>query len=738
MFLRQGQDYGDSMRRHLKKFSTTRLLCNSALIPTTALAWAVLSAGGAIAQDGQSATVLQSIVVDAKENATAPIDGYVARTSNSATKTDTPILQTPQSLSVVSATEIKDRDARTLADVLSYTPSFTAQPRSFSRVADRFRIRGFDVEPGTGGLLRDGMRLQNNSYDGTQEPFGLERVDVVRGASSVLYGQLSPGGFVNGVSKRPTDEPLREIGIEGGLHKRKQVTADFSDALTDTLSYRLTVMGRDSDTPVNHINDDRFYIAPALEWSPDDDTTLSVLGFYQRSSTRFPASIPYQIIDGIGSGPFFLGRDTFIGEPGYDGMESDMSALGYEFTHRFDNDVKFSSKSRYYESDLDWRYLMAQTGTAAVNNAAATGILARQYSDRQDRAKGFTHDMNVAFDQDTGPLSHSFVVGYDFYDTSYDSDNFRAAVGSINLNNPVYGTPIVVNKNPALNRGGKTTTTQHGIYLQDNINFYERWNVLLGLRHDWADQEFKIHRTGQIITRDTQKTTWRAGLVYEAANGLAPYISYSQSFFPVSVGAFTSDINFDPTTGEQIEAGIRYQPLGTNMLFSAAVYQLTQDNVVSANLAGDLTQIGQQRARGLELEAKAELTDYLTVVGSYAYTDARITKSEVAAEIGRRSENTPYHQAALWMTYDLAQLGVEGLSVGGGVRYKGTTRASGIDHGIPANAVVDALVRYDVNENVTLSVNATNLFGKDYVNCEFSSCQYGDDREVMASVRIRW
>ncbi|NTJ44702.1 TonB-dependent siderophore receptor [Agrobacterium larrymoorei] len=723
------------MRKRFK-VANRGLFCSSAALSVAAFALTGAFGHDVFAQESGGATLLETIVVKGARASTAPIEGYVASTSSSGTKTDTPILQTPQSLSVVSATEIKDRDARTLAEVLSYTPSFTAQPRNFSRVADRFRIRGFDVEPGTGGLLRDGMRLQNNSYDGTQEPFGLERVDVVRGASSVLYGQLSPGGFINGVSKRPTDEPLREVGIEGGLHKRKQFTADVSDAITETLSYRLTMMGRDSDTNVDYINDNRFYIAPALAWNPDDDTSLNVLGFYQHSSTRFPAPLPYQLTEGIGNGPFFVGRDTFIGEPNYDRMASDMSAIGYEFTHRFDNDLRFSSKSRYYESDLDWRYLMAQTTPAAINNAATTGILARQHSDRHDRAKGFTHDMNVEFDIETGPLNHSFVAGYDYYDTTYDSDNFRAAVTSIDLNNPVYGTGVVVNR--SLNRGGKTSTIQHGIYLQDKINFQEHWNVLLGLRHDWADQEFTAHRTGQTVARDNQKTTWRAGLVYEADNGLAPYISYAQSFFPVSIADYTNAINFDPTTGEQIEAGIRYQPVGTDMLFSAAIYQLTQDNVVSANLLGELTQIGQQRSRGLELEAKADLTAYLTMVASYAYTDARITRSEVATEIGRRSENTPYHQAALWMTYDLAQVGIEGLSVGGGVRYNGTTRASGIDRSIPGYTLVDALVRYDVNENVSVSVNATNLFGKDYANCEFAICRYGDGREVMASLRVKW
>ncbi|MDR7127290.1 TonB-dependent siderophore receptor [Pseudotabrizicola sp. 4114] len=695
-----------------------------------------VSAGQTRAQD--DALMLDLINIQANTAATAPVDGYLAATSAGSTKTDTPLVLTPQSTSVVTADEIRDRTALTLADALAYTPGFTANERNFSRVADRFRIRGFDVEPGTGGLMRDGMRLQVNSYDGTQEPFGLERVDVVRGAASVLYGQLSPGGLVNGVSKRPTDTPLYELGVEAGSHGRKQLNGDFSDKLSDTLSYRLTVLARDSDTATDFIGDDRVYIAPALTWRPSDDTSLTVLGFYQNSQTRFPAPLPYGIIDGIGEGAFSLPRDRFIGEPGYDHMESDMWALGYEFSHRFANDVRLSARSRYYESDLDWRYLMAQTSTAAVSQVINTGILARQYSDRHDRARGLTHDMNLGFGFVTGAATHDVLFGYDFQDVTFGSDNFRAAAPSIDLNDPVYGIDIPVNRASARNRGSTTDTTQHGLYLQDQIRVGNSWNVLLGLRHDWADQTFSYKALNQSVERKAERTTWRTGVVYEAENGLAPYASYSQSFFPIAVAEYVEDITFDPMLGEQFELGLRYQPPGSNMMLSASIYQLTQDNVVARNLAGDLTQIGQQRARGFELEAKGDLTDSLSVAAAYAYTDARITRSETAAEIGQRSENTPYHQASLWLNWDLAQVGLPGLTIGSGIRYNGTTAASGIDKPIPGNTLVDALVRYEVKDGLDISLNATNLFDKKYASCDFGTCRYGDRREVTLTARHRW
>lgn len=544
--------------------------------------------------------------------------------------------------------------------------------------------------------------------------------------------------MINGVSKRPTDAPLRELGFTLGSNNRKEIRGDFSDKRSDNLSYRLTVLGRDSDTQTDYLSDDRLYIAPSLKWDLNPDTNLTLLGFYQNTAARFAAPLPYSIIDGIGDGPFILSRDTFIGEPEYDRMESDMRALGYEFSHRFDNDVRLSVKSRYYESDLNWRYLMAQTNTDALDDVSNTGIIARQYSDRHDRSQGFTHDMNLAFGLDTGSLRHDVLVGYDFQDTQYRSDNFRAAASSIDLNDPSYGAEIEVNRDPARNRGGETNIRQHGIYLQDQITFGQGWTALAGVRHDWAEQTFTNDARGIELDQSLQQTTWRAGLVFEAANGLAPYFSYAQSFFPVPVTEYLVDTSFEPTLGEQIELGLRCQPAGSDMLFSAALYQLTQDNVVSRDLEGTLTQIGQQRSRGLELEAKAKLTPNLSMVASYAYTDARITRSEQREQVGQRSEDTPYHQASLWLGYDMAGAGIDGLTIAGGARYKGDTEASGIDRSIPGYTLLDAMVRYELSSDLEVSLNVSNLLDKEYAYCEFSTCRYGDAREVTVSLNHRW
>ncbi|MBC3303111.1 TonB-dependent siderophore receptor [Pseudomonas sp. SWRI18] len=674
-----------------------------------------------------------------EERSTEHVKGYVATRNLSATKTDTPIIETPQSLSVVTSDEIRDRQSETLSQTLDLTPGFTSQPTSFNRTSDRFRIRGFDVESATGGSLRDGLRLQNNSYDGVQEPYGLERAEVIRGAASVLYGQLSPGGLINTVSKRPSQTPYHEINLQAGQNNRKQLSADFTGPLgdSDTLSYRLTLLDRKSDTAADHIQNDKVYVAPALTWQPDDDTSLTLLSFYQKTETGFSAPLPYQLTKGVGSGRFQIGRHDFIGEPDYDEMNGEMSALGYEFDHRFDEHTRISHKLRYYQSDVTWRYL--QVNTAGIATAQTSGILRRQYSDRQERSRGLASDTNVESKWQFGDWQHTFLLGFDGYDTSYDSHNFRGNAPSLNLATYQYGQPVVVNKNPATDRGSQIDTLQKGIYFQDQIKFDERWILLLGGRHDWADQHTELFRNSADSGKSDEATTWRAGLVYKADNGLAPYISYSESFFPVA-GTNKAEQSFVPTEGKQYEIGIRYQPEGSATLLSAAVYQLEQRNVLSQDRT-DINfsvQVGEVRSRGFELEAKTEVTPNLSLIASYAYIDARITKSDIASEIGQRSEDTPYHQAALWADYRLAALGIPQLRIGGGARYKGTTQASGVPSAMPAYTLYDARASYEIDPHWEVALNANNVTNKRYTYCEFAICRYGDERQLVSSLTYRW
>ena len=670
------------------------------------------------------------------ETAWGPVNGYVATRSSSGSKTDTPLIETPQSISIVTRDQIRDTKAQSVAESLSYTPGVVTQSPVFTRMVDDFTVRGFNVANGNLGTLRDGMKLQSNVYDGGQEPYGLERVEVLKGAASVLYGQLGPGGVINAISKRPTTTRFGEFNLEYGSYQRRQISADVGGPLTadGQFSYRLTGLLRKSDTEVKRIGDDKIYIAPAFTWAPTAATSLTLIGYYQQIRTRFAAPMPY-VNTRFGQIP----RNLFIGEPAYDRYDSDQFALGYLFEHSFTDTLKLRHSLRYFQADVTWDYL-------TFGGLAANGrTLNRGVSDRDEKSTGFTTDTSLEAKFDTGPIQHTLIAGVDTYRRTYDSHRRNGTVGPLlNIYGPVYGTTFP--RLGTVDNGSDTVGNQYGIYLQDQMKIADKWVLLLGGRHDWADSSVRSYANNRTVKQDDRAFTGRAGLVYLFDNGLAPYVSFSQSFQP-QVGTDRLGNVFEPTEGQQYEAGIRYQPKGMNLLLSASVYDLTQKNVLTPDPVAPLAfsvQTGEVRSRGVELEAKTSL-DALNLTASYSYTDARTTKSNDISAIGQRVELVPYHSAGLWADYDLSSFGLRGLKLGGGVRYLSGTNLIGYAYDVPGRTIVDAMVSYDFAaaspslKGMVLQVSAKNLLDKQYITCAgVTGCRYGDPRTVSASLSYRW
>lgn len=682
--------------------------------------------------------VLQDTTINdqAIENPTGQVSGPVATRSTSASKTDSAIKEIPQSISVITRDEMDNRKTDTLAEALSYTPGVIAQPGGFSRVADDFVIRGFNVGSGTGGILRDGMKLQGSVYDGGIEPYGLERVEVVKGASSVLYGQLSPGGLINTITKRPTDTPLHEINVEYGSHARKQYSFDLGGPIDDAgqFSYRLTGLWRDSDTQTTDADDDRRYIAPAFTWRPNEDTSLTLLASYQETRTGFAPPLDYDLTTSAKTGYPKVGRNLFTGERGFDHYNNYTTTVGYLFEHNFTPDLKIRHSLRHFDANLSWDYMqIADTGSAIRRNQ---GILARRASIRREHSEGWTSDNNVEWTLGSGRWQHTLLAGVDYYHKTYDSHRYSGATSLFNPATPVYGAATGIT---TADSGSDLHSAQAGVYLQDQIKFDDKWILLLGGRQDWAESRTYSFAKDTRTPRDDKKATGRVGLVYEADNGLAPYVSWSQSFLPANVFNANADTSFKPTEGEQYEVGMRYTPPGTHALLSAAVYQLKQKNSLSTDLSGDTVQFGETRSRGLELEAKADITTNLSATASYTYTDAKITDDSVASRVGTRIDGVPYHMANLWADYRLAALGLPKVVVGGGARYMGTSRTSSsdADEKVDAYTLFDAKVSYEVDQNWTVAMKAQNLTNEKYLFCN-ASCRYGDERALIGSVNFRW
>ena len=736
-----GAGYG--VRGRMRKLLTTTILVAAGGSATTPLL--AQTQGQAQGEPSGDGIVLAPIVVTGQgETPTGPVQGFVAKTSFSATKTATPLIETPQSVSVVTKDQITATDAETLSEALAYTPGITFQSPAYSRMNDDFMIRGFNVAAGGSGMLRDGMRLQSNVYDGNQEPYGLERVEVLRGPSSVLFGQLSPGGVVNAISKRPTDTPFHELNAEYGSYGRTQFSGDVSGPVDDAgmLSYRLTGLWRDSGNWVDHVPDDKLYIAPAVTFRPSDATTITFLSDYQQIYTRFAPPMPY---DDLRKG--LIPRDLFIGQQGYDKYYSESYTLGYQAEHKFNDSLTLRNSLRYYHADVAWDYL---------SYGKLTGdTLTRGVVNRNETSTGFTTDTSFEAKVETGPVQHTLLAGIDSYGVSYDTDRFGGSVGPLaDIYDPVYDATVTVNRNN--NSGFKNSGSQVGVYFQDQMKIYDKLILLLGGRYDWADAYNTSYRPQATLDllgidrkqhRSDSAFTGRVGLLYLFDNGFAPYASFSQSFQPTALNAGISrdGKQFEPTKADQYEVGLRYQPSGENLLLSGAIFRIDQNHVLTAD-PDDPTgtysvQTGKVRSQGIELEARASV-GAINLVASYSYTDARNETGDLKDE---RLALVPYHNVALWADYKLDDLGIRGLRVGAGLQYLSSTNLPGTDKDVPGRMLVDAMVSYDFGAiddrlaGTTLQVNAKNLFDKEYMTCtDINGCRYGEPFTVSATLGYRW
>ncbi|CDG82367.1 TonB-dependent siderophore receptor [Janthinobacterium agaricidamnosum] len=706
-----------------------------------ALHWALLGiAAPVLAQTAAPADkVLGEIKVQGardKQSATGPVIGYHASRSAVGTKTDTPLNEVAQSISVVTADQIQDTGARTLQDALGYTPGVSAEQGSYGALStESFMIRGFEVQPFSGGILRDGMKYQPNVYNGAQEPYGLERIEVLKGASSLLYGTGAPGGVINTVSKRPSADMLKELNLTLGSKRSRQLAADYGGALdaAGVWTYRLTGLAREGDSVVDFGYNERSYFAPALTWRPSAATSLTLLSSYQHSKVTDNGNLPIKgTLQFNPNGQLPVGR--YLGEPGFNYFDNTQKNIGYVYTHAFSDALTLTHGLRYFRSDLDYKYYQI----LGVEDDQRT--VRRRGRAFRDNTNALTTDTNLAWKVTTGAVAHTILAGVDYLSQHHDSDRANTAFAPIDAYAPVYGTaPQGVTPTDMWRLRQYAT----GLYLQDQLKFGGQWVLLLGGRHDSTRQDQSDLLTGpdKVIQRDSANTG-RAGLVYLGPNGVSPYVSFSQSFAPEQ-GNSRTGAQFKPTRGEQYEAGVRYQPAGGTLLLSAALYQLTQTNVQTPDpVAPDdySVQTGEVRSRGLELEAKGSPLRDLELVAAYSYIDAKTTKTNNPDELGARQISVPRNTASLWLHYRLAGLGAAPLQAGAGLRYVG--ERPGNIFGVPpepAYTLLDTVLSYDLG-HWKYALNVNNLADKRYVPspCYGRGCTYGQPRTVALSASYRW
>ncbi|OFT87339.1 TonB-dependent siderophore receptor, partial [Burkholderia sp. HMSC10F09] len=673
------------------------------------------SANGA--QNAASAGTLPAITVNAASEGDGTV-GLVAKRSRTGTKTDTPIEEIPQTINVVTAQQIEMTGATDVNTALRYVPGFSSYG-SDNRSDWYAALRGF-----TPTAYVNGLQVPNtlNLASWRVDPYMIDSITVLRGPTSVLYGAGDPGAIVDVKTKLADGERVREAGVEIGNYARKQFMIDVGDKLDPDgkYAYRFVGVARDGNAVTGPNNDQRVALAPSFRWRPNADTSLTLSATYLQDwgdiSSNFLPAAGTVLPNPNGQ----ITKDIYEGDGNFNYYRKKQWSLGYQFEHNLNSMWTFRQNTRWMHLSLDngsvWGAGFADETLTEVNRWA--GVFQMNYS-------RFDIDNNLEGRFATGPLQHTLLLGFQYNRQTATDSEWLAAAPTLNLYNPVY-TPVTtaVFSNPDTTYRTNTYTTMNtfGLYAQDQIK-WNRWTLTLGGREDWVNMRMDDRAAGTQSKADVSAFTGRVGLTYQAGYGLSPYISYSTSFNPI-IGVSLLDGGVPkPTRGRQIEAGLRWQPPGKNLMLNAAIYQINQTNGVTPALPTQdpsgtkSVQTGEVRARGIELSATGKVTPNLSLIASYAYQDVKVVQANDATlnnwpvDIPR-----PRQMASLWADWTWHTGPLAGFGLGGGVRYQSAS-AGAADNSLTVSSytLIDAAVHYDVR-NWRFAVNATNLFNRHYIS----------------------
>ncbi|WP_456657622.1 TonB-dependent siderophore receptor [Bradyrhizobium sp. JR3.5] len=656
--------------------------------------------------------------------------GYVATGSTVGTKTNTALIETPQSLSVVTQKELRDRNVQTLKDAVNYTPGVTTTAFGYDPRFDSFYIRGFDAT--YTGIYRDGLRQGGGNFAIPKiEPYGLDSVSILRGPASGLYGLGSPGGIVDVTTKRPPLTSFGEVELQGGTYDRYQGSFDIGGPVpgSDQLYYRLTGLLRDAKTWYPGNDDDRTYIAPALTWRPDVDTSFTILSEYQ--SNRTAASIGnFRTPDGQLT-------NIYSNDPAFSAMDQKQYRIGYAFEHNVDDVWTVRQNFRFYQVDTDAKYTQIDSIDSSTNLASRSAwrIL--------DSFNTLTLDNQAEAKFMLGAIKNTALFGVDYGHSYYNDKIGYGPAPDLNLLTMNYGAQAIAS--PAFSIFNKQSTDEVGVYAQEQARL-GGFILTLNGRQSWVSQTTTAGLDGVPSTQKATAFTGRAGLAYVFDNGVAPYVSYATAFAP-QVGVDASGSPFKPTTGEQKEIGIKYQMPQVPVLLTAAVFDITQDNVLRTdpnNMAFQAA-TGQVESKGVELEAKLALKQGFDLTAAYTHLNVAITQGNPDTT-GNELSGIPRNSFAAFGKYTFQSgVPVEGLGLGLGVRYIGTN--FGNDQNTFQNAartLFDAVIDYDLGKldrrflGATMRLNATNLFDTHYQTCQSGYCYAGERRQVIGTLSYRW
>lgn len=678
-----------------------------------------LNACSAVAQDNNS-TELEKITVSSDNSNPQSISEdnttVVPKRTISATKTDTPLVEIPRAISVVTREEMDQRDVTDMIQAVRYSSGVNTGAFGYDPRFDQIYIRG--IETTTTGDFRDGLRQPIMNYGSFMtEVYTLDRIEILKGPVSVMYGAASAAGIVNRISKLPLEEEHHEVELQYGTIGRKQAAFDFGGPINDEINYRLVGLAREGEGSYD-IADDRYLLQPSATWKPNEDTTFTVYGLAQKGET------------GASAWSYLQGNDVFLySDPDFNSQKVEQYQLGYQLEHKFENGLTFRQNARAGDVDLKAHYL----NRILVNPDGSWPTTAVT-----EDMRSYQIDNQLEGQFDTGDVSHTLLTGLDY---TWVSSDFAMGSSSAAANTPGASVPV-----PALTYFTGSSLNQTGIYAQDQMEL-GNWRAVAGLRYDWAHQESTVKGTGgSTSVKDDGVLSGQVGLLYLFDNGIAPYVSYGTSFVPSTALAESGSV-LDPTKGRQIEAGVKYQPEGENYSLTGAVYRLVETGKPQYDSSFLFSEnSGENTYTGFELEGRTQFDNGISLIAAYTYAHAEITGNNDATLIGNAPSTVPRHVASLWVNYEMPETSaIPGLSIGGGIRAMSNSFTSDANTAKnPGAAYFDAVISYDFGarspdlEGLSLSISATNLADRRQQVCTDGYCYTGQGRTVMGALKFKW
>ncbi len=700
---------------------------------------ALVFLSSAIAQTADSSIRLKEIVIDGAGDGTAtgPLKGFVPERTATGSKTSTSIENIPQSVSIVGRDQIDAQGAQKIDEALRYSAGVFAQPFGVDNDTNWIYIRGFDAT--AKGTYLDGLQNFSYGFGGFLiDSFGIERIEVLKGPASVLYGGSNPGGIVNYISKRPNGERIRYVETGINSYGNGYIGFDIGDKASDAVDYRINgkIGGGDNYTDLSE--EFRGVINPSISWKPDDATKLTLTGNY----THLDATH-----DGGGFLPYYgtvvptkfgkIDPKSNFTEPSIDQYDREQASIGYEFEHEFDNDWTFRQNARYGHSSVKEHSLYA-FGYASgpfgfAEQPDLTDNLSRIDFEHDTTVNNFLIDNQLEGVVNTGAIEHTLLFGAEYKYFNIDQVQTSGSGTPISAGDPVHGAPQAPLGAPYIDQVLKQH--QVGIYAQDQLRFGDGWLVTLNGRYDYVDTD----ATGLPAYKGNEgRASGRVGIAYDFANGITPYASIA-TFFSPEIGVTRNLEFFKPETGQQYEVGVKYRPEGFDGLITASLFDLTKKNVVTGPFRQE-TQIGEVNSRGFEIEAQANINDAWKLTAAFTAYDLKVKEDADQRIIGKRPFLLPETQASVFAQYTVPTGKLQGLALGAGVRYVGSSYADNANTlKVPDVALLDLKIGYK-KDNWGVDLNVTNVFDKEFVSgCRgVNVCSYGEGRKALLKAHMTW